>query len=454
MVEIRPQPAQSQFLSSSADIAIYGGAAGAGKTYAILLEPLYHYDNPQFSAVIFRRTYPEIKNPGGLWDVSFDIYPHCGGVPHESNLSWTFPSGAKVKLSHLQHDKNRLAWQGAQIPLIEWDELTHHSEQSFWYLLSRNRSLSGVRPYVRATTNPDADSWVADLIDWWIGGDGYPLPERSGVPRWFVRVGGELVWANSRDELVDAHPDTLPKSLTFISATIEDNQILLQSNPEYRANLQALHPVERERLERGNWRIRYEAGTVFDRSWFELVDSIPPSVEQVRGWDIAATDKSIAKKGSFYTAGVKLVRVDGVTYVADCVWRQISPAEVPRWLGQIAAQDGPRCRVAYELEGGSESRIASETVFADALKNYNAKAVLPRGSKVERATPLATAAFQGKVRVLRSAWTDQFLAATQGFDGSPKPLVNDLVDAASLAYNQLIEGDLSRFGSSYSKLYG
>lgn len=453
MREVAPQPAQSRFLQSTAQIAIYGGAAGAGKTYAALLEPLYWVGNGGFSAVIFRRTYPEISAPGGLWDTAFELYPLCGATPRETDKTWVFPSGARVKFSHLQHAKDRLGWQGAQIPLIIWDELTHQEEEVFWYLLSRNRSACGVVPYVRATTNPDADSWVARLIDWWIGEDGYPVPSRSGVVRWFVRHGGELVWGDSAAELSERFPALAPKSLTFVSATLDDNPALLAVNPEYRANLQALHPVERERLERGNWRVRYEAGTVFDRGWFQLVDGAPPVADVVRAWDIAATDKAIAGRGAFYTAGVKIGRMGDTAVILDVVWQQLSPAEVPRWIGQIAAADGVRVRVAYELEGGSESRIAASTVFADALKGYQATAVSPRGSKVERATPLATAAYQGRIQVVRAGWTDQFLSAAQAFDGAPRPLVNDLIDAAGLAYNQLLEGDLARFGTSYQKLY-
>src|SRR2546430_27433 len=97
-VELRPQPGpQEAFLKSSADIAVYGGAAGGGKSYALLLEPLYHVDNRRFRCVIFRRTVPQLKLEGGMWDTSLQIYPMAGATGYSQALEWRFPSGARLK---------------------------------------------------------------------------------------------------------------------------------------------------------------------------------------------------------------------------------------------------------------------------------------------------------------------------------------------------------------------
>ncbi len=158
---LRPQPGpQETWLSSGADIAIYGGSAGGGKSWALLFEPLRHVANPGFGAVIFRRTMPMITNEGGLWDESMGLYPLAGATPMIGSHDWRFPSGANVGFRHLQHEVTKLDWQGAQVALIGFDELTHFTESQFFYMFSRNRSMCGVRPYIRATTNPDAASWV------------------------------------------------------------------------------------------------------------------------------------------------------------------------------------------------------------------------------------------------------------------------------------------------------
>jgi len=275
-IAIRPQPGpQEEFLSTAADIAIYGGQAGGGKSYGLLLEPLRHIGVPGFGSVIFRRTTPQIRNKGGLWDESGGLYRLLGAAPREQMLDWTWANGVTVKFAHLEHEGNKNDWQGAQIPLIGFDELTHFTESQFWYMLSRNRSVCGVRPYVRATTNADATSWVATLIAWWIDQDtGYPIPERAGKLRWFIRVNDELRWADDPAELRTLFPEIVPKSLTFIPAKLEDNRILQAKDPSYRANLMALPTVERERLLGGNWKIVW-GNTPFPADKFQRGD--PPS---------------------------------------------------------------------------------------------------------------------------------------------------------------------------------
>ena len=169
MEVIRPQPKQEEFLSNPADIVIYGGAAGGGKSWALLYECLRHVGNPRFNAVIFRKNSPQIMNAGGLYDASQEIYRKYPGAFTRKTPApmWRFPSGAKVYFRHLERDDSVFSWQGSEICLLEFDELTHFSEKQFFYMLSRNRSTCGVRPYVRCSCNPDADSWVANFIQWW-----------------------------------------------------------------------------------------------------------------------------------------------------------------------------------------------------------------------------------------------------------------------------------------------
>ncbi len=240
---------------------MYGGAAGGGKTWALLLEAMRHTRNPDYGAVIFRRTSPQITNEGGLWDEAGRLYPLAGGRPKVGELQWVFPAGSVVTFRHLQHESNKYDWQGSQIPLIGFDELTHFTESQFFYMLSRNRSTCGVYPYIRGTTNPDASSWVKRFLAPWLDRK-YPDPARSGEIRWFVRVDGKILWARTRAELVERHPGSLPKSCTFVRASVFDNPALLKRDPGYLANLQAQTPVERARLLDGDWDVVNE-GLVF-----------------------------------------------------------------------------------------------------------------------------------------------------------------------------------------------
>jgi hypothetical protein len=123
---ISPQPGpQAEFLRTPADICIYGGAAGGGKTVGLILEPLRHVGRvANFTAVFFRRTTPQITNPGALWDETLNFYPRLGGTPHLGAREWRWSRGGKIKFSHLQFDTTVYDWQGAQIALICFDELT------------------------------------------------------------------------------------------------------------------------------------------------------------------------------------------------------------------------------------------------------------------------------------------------------------------------------------------
>jgi len=431
-----PQPGQQElFLNSPADIALFGGAAFCGKSFSLLLDFARpeNVATPGYDAVIFRRTYPQIRNAGGLWSESLGLYPAIGGRSKESSLEWEFPAGSFVRFRHLEYEKNVYDWQGSQVVRIGFDELTLFTEYQFWYLLSRNRSACGVKPRVRATCNPDADSWVARLVDWWIDAEGYPIAERGGVLRWFVRLHGDLVWADSAEELREQFPEIEPKSFTFIPAKIGDNPIGLARDPGYLANLQAQHPVDQARLLLGNWKAKLEAGRVYNRQWFKVVPAAPQGGIEIRFWDLAATARAIARSTSFYTAGVKLKVVAGDVYLLDCRYEQLSPSEVDQLICDTAAQDGPACWVRWEREGGSAG-LLHEDQLVKKLVGFNAAGRHPTGDKVSRAVPVAADAAAGRVYLVAAPWNDVVLSALQSFDGSAKPLVNDIADALSGAW--------------------
>lgn len=449
-LEIKPQPTQQQFLSSSADICIFGGSAGGGKSYALLLECLRHIHNPGFGAVILRRTYPEIVREGSLLDTSMQIYPLVGGKLKRGSLEWIFPSGAKVSFQHCQYDSDILKFQGSQIALIALDELTNFvTDKVFWYLFSRNRSTCGVKPYVRCSTNPMSDSWVQTLISWWIDEDtGMAIAERSGVIRYFVRYQGELRFADTKTELIDKYPDLIPKSLTFVRSTVYDNQALLSVDPDYIASLQALHPVDRARLLEGNWKVREEAGKYISRDWFEIVDHYPNSGTIVRGWDFAGTEKQLKGDSPDYTAGVKMLRsLNDIYYVLDVIQLQISAANVNQFSLTTANQDSVGCKIRWEIEPGSAGKINSATLDK-MLKGFDAVGVRSTGDKLTRAKPFATAAAAGKVKLVRAAWNDKYLAELHAV---PDGKNDDMLDGSSLAFNELTR-PTRRMGSGSSSI--
>lgn len=439
-IAIGPQPGpQYDFLTTTADIAIYGGAAGGGKSYGLLLEPVRHYHNPLFGGVIFRRNSVQVRNEGGLWDESEKLYTLLKAHPREASMEWQFPSNARIKFSHLEYEKTVYDWQGSQIPFIGFDELTHFTEKQFFYMLSRNRSTSGVPGYVRCTCNPDADSWVRKFIDWWIGPDGYPIRERSGKIRYFVRIDDNLMWADSREELTTTYGSAhIPKSVTFIPSKIQDNAILMNKDPAYMGSLMALSRIERLRLLEGNWNVRPSAGMYFQRDWFEIIDTMPASpMRQVRYWDRAATKPHENNKDPDYTAGLRLHKyLNGLYVVNHVVTLRDGPLAVERLIKNTATQDGIGVDVYVEQDPGS-SGVADAANYIRLLAGYNVHARKVSTDKVTRALPVSAQAEAGNIKLLRGPWNDAFLNELENF---PEVGHDDQVDTFSGAFNEMSTG--------------
>src|SRR5712664_3079796 len=373
-VTISAQPGpQIEFLRTPADICIYGGAAGGGKTVGLILEPLRHVGRvANFTAVFFRRTTPQITNPGALWDESLNFYPRVGGTPHLGVREWRWPRAGKIKFSHLQFETTVYDWQGAQITLICFDELTHFTAHQFFYMVSRNRSTCGVRPYIRATCNPDADSWVADFLAWWIDPEtGLPIPERAGVLRYYIRVSDKIVWADRPEELMQhlPRPEDLPPcldpprpiSVTFIPATVFDNPVLLQVN----------------------WKIRPAAGLYFKREWCAVVDEVPADLDVVRYWDLAATEKTEFNDPD-WTVGIKLGRdKNGGYWLLDMVRGRANPGDVDRLLLNVATQDGNRVGIGFGKDPGQAGK-SQALHLVRALSGFTVVAAPESGDKLTR----------------------------------------------------------------------
>ncbi len=458
MPEIRAQPGrQTQFLSSPADIVIYGGAAGGGKTYGLLLEGRRYSDVKGMTGTIFRRSYPEITNPGGLWPVSYEVYG-TGATPHEGELSWTWPSGAVLEFNHMQNDKALLKYDGAQLGFIGFDQLEHFTARQFWYMFIRNRSTCGVVPYIRGTCNPDPDSflvngpsgWGSGLISWWIDDDGWADLDRAGVIRWFVRRNESLRWGDTKEELLKLYPGSRPKSITFIPATVYDNQVLLDTNPDYLGNLEALPYVDRlrflgDREKGGNWKVRPEAGKVFNRAWFPIVqpDEVPAGGIEGDGFDFAATLKEQSGDDPDFTSRVRMKKVGGVYYVLDMWMERYSAGEIDSIVRSTVQQDAASAKatgsrrfiVRWEIEKGSAGLIFTAQMIRN-LNGYEAAGAPITGDKLVRAKPMAAQAGVGNVKLVAGPWNSQFLAVYHAF---PDVQHDDPIDAGSVIFNALAE---------------
>lgn len=415
------------------------------------MEALRHIDNPKFGAVIFRRNSTQVFAEGGLFDTAMTLYPQLGARPIKTpKPMFRFPSGAKVSFGHIEYEKDLLSWQGTQIPLIMFDELTHFSMSQFFYMLSRNRSTSGVSGYVRATCNPDSESWVASFIQWWWDENtGYAIPERSGVLRYMVRRDNEIFWGDTREELWERFDLRTKdergevKSVTFIASTLQDNKILLKNDPGYLANLKALPTLERERLLYGNWKIKAAAGLFFKREQVTMIETLPDDITRwCRCWDLAATDEAEGGDPAF-TAGVLIgKRKNGKYVIADVINRRLKAAGVRDLIKNTAIADKAaykRVKVRLPQDPGQAGREQAES-YIKFLSGFNVVTERESGSKEARAEPLAAQWQQGNVEILIADWNEMFLGQMEAF---PEGKFKDMVDASANGFSELEKANVS-----------
>lgn len=450
VLQAQPGP-QFDFLASSADIVIYGGSAGGGKTFGLLLSPLHYKNVPGFGCTIFRRNFNQIYAEGGLWDEATKMYQSIRGAqPKMSSNRWVFKNKegkilSKVTFAHIERDDALTKWQGSQICEICFDELTHFSEKIFFYMLSRNRSTCGVEPFIRATCNPDADSWVAKFIAWWIDPDtGYAIDERSGKIRWMIRRDEIIHWADTKEELWEKfdlkteEERAEPKSVTFIKSLIWDNQALLKTNPGYLANLKAMSQVERERLLMGNWKIKAAAGLYFKRTDVGDVLTVLPAdvIEWVRCWDLAATEKT-DKGDPAYTAGVLIgKRKNGRYIIADVINKQMSASDVRKTIKHTAQMDiakYKRVKIRLPKDPGQAGKEQAES-YIKFLSGFNVVTVAETGSKEARAEPMAAQWQAGNFDIMFGDWNEPYLTQLENF---PDSTFKDMVDASANGFAEI-----------------
>lgn len=440
---------QEAFLASKADIAIYGGAAGGGKTWALVFEAARHHRVQDFAGIIFRRYQTDVTGAGSIWELARELYRTMGARTREAprpDARWR--RGGAIEFGHLQHETTVYRHQGREYGFIGLDELTHFSEAQFWYMQSRNRSTSGVRPYVRATTNPDKRSWVRTLLDWWIGPDGFPLPERSGVLRYFVRIDNQLVWGATPSEATagTGMPRSAARSLTFIPARLDDNKILVRADPQYRAILMSLPRVERERLLAGNWDVQVTRGDYFPRDAWRIIErhEAPKDIAwTIRAWDKAASIPNPKNPDPDWTVGAL---VSGTRRGELIVWDLIRfrglPHEVKDRMRQTAEADTAAIPIAVFQDPG-QAGVVDVSEMVAALRGFNVVSLPPvRGRASEHADvgrpdpkiialgPLSSDVRHGLVLLVRGAWIDPLLAEGEEF---PAGRHDDQLDAIALA---------------------
>ena len=330
----KPQPRQEAFMRRSEYECLFGGAAGGGKSDALVIEALRQVGKPWYKGLILRKTYPQLAE---LIDKSLNYYPRSfpDAKYNASSHTWRFPSGAKIIFGSMQHPKDRLNYQGQAYDYIGFDELTHFTYEEYAYLFSRNRPNGpGMRAYIRATANPGGigHGWVKERFI-------------TAAPP-MTPISEEIVWT-----MPDGTEQKSTQKRIFVPSLVWDNPALLQNDPDYVRRLAAMPEAERNALLYGDWDTF--SGQVFtewrndpehyeDRLWTHVVHpfripkdwavwcgldwgySRPFSV----GWYAVDHERRLYRIREYY----------GCTGTPN-VGLQMEPAEVARKIRQIEEDD-------------------------------------------------------------------------------------------------------------------
>lgn len=356
---------------------------------------------PGYAALLLRRTFPDLAQPGALIPRSFEWLSNTGAQWSSQRHTWTFPSGATVGFGYLAADNDVYQYQSSEFQFCGFDELTQFTEFQYTYMFSRLRKpdIMRVPLRMRAGTNP--------------GGTGH-------------------VWV--RDRFIrDGHAS----GRVFIPSALSDNPHTDQE--AYTKSLNELDHITRAQLKDGNWDVM-AGGRMFKRIWFEIVEpeQVPDDVEWCRAWDMAAS-KAEGTADPDWTAGAKigLHRATGTWYLADMRHERETPGVTDQLQAQTAQLDGRNVMIREELEGGSSGLSVVDKKQRTIFLGYNYRGSRPETNKIARAKPVSAAAEHGHFKVVRGPWNAAFLDEIELFP--QKGVHDDQVDATSLGMRSLSE---------------
>jgi predicted phage terminase large subunit-like protein len=393
---------QKVFLRTYSLEALFGGAAGGGKSSALLMAALQYVDVPNYSAILFRRTYADLALPGAIMDrFQAWISEHEDIKWNANNYTAVFPSGARISFGYLNNSQDYLRYKGAEFQFIGMDEVTEIREADYRYLFSRLRRpasgpLAKVPLRMRSASNP-APNWVRQR---------------------FIIEGKE-------------------QGRIFVPSFLTDNPGIDAAS--YRQSLQALDPIERKRLEEGDWWTT-TLGSMFDRESVVLLDQneipeLSSMSRAVRFWDLAATEPSSTNPDPDWTVGTLMMFDQGIAYILDVKRARVKGEKVEQLIAQTAYEDGHAVPVRMEQEPGSSGKALVDQYARYVLPGYDFLGMRSTGDKVTRARPFAAALANGNVRAVRGPWLTDWLDELSTFPEACDH--DDQVDSATGAFTHL-----------------
>ena len=439
-----------KFLNCKSDYIIFGGGAGSGKSHQALMLMLKYKDDPNFRGVFIRETSTQLSQAGGLFQEAQAMWGKWFGAKFKTHpqMTATFPSGAQVQFKVCGADRDINNFDGGQFSAVIFDEAQNHTDTQIRYLESRIRSKAKGPHQLIATCNPRRDSHLMPFVNAYLDQvTGIPIPELSGIERYYGTYAGTLVIGETKEELEEKYPGIKPQTYTFISATVRDNPAMKILNPGYVARLENLKRVERERLLLGSWFAKEESSGYFKREWVTMVDHPPAKVTaRLRGMDLASSLASEANSNPDWTASVLMSRTAEGRYTVEHVERYRSlPDGVLKNIVKTAKMDyefyGDHVPVVLPKDAGAGGATA-HTFF---VRHLSERCVIVRtdvqsghSGKLQRFLPFAALAEAGLVDVVRNVeWNEMYFNELEDFNNT-RNVKDDMFDSTSSAAKALM----------------
>lgn len=416
---------------------------------------MQYVDVPGYAALIIRKDYVQLKDEGGLIDISHDLLDKTDAHWSEQDKKWTFPSGASLTFRHLEYERQKYRYQGSAYQFVAFDELTHWStSKPYTYLFSRLRQPDSACVHCdgKLEWSVDADEYVhkdsgstcdvAECIPFERAPDGMSLLDVPLRMRAGTNPGGEgHEWVYTRFiepwEKWKNEEAPVP-TRKFVPARLWDNPYLNWDS--YVESLSELDDVERDQLLAGDWHVT-EIGGMFDPDWFMVVnrDNVPADAKWVRNWDLAATEPNQTNKDPDWTAGALCALHEGTMWIVDMQHFRKHPAEVEEYIGKAAVRDtnqlAKKPPIRMEQEPGASGKLTINTFGRSVLLGYDFDGQPSSKDKEGRAKLWAAPAKRGQIRIVQGDWNKSFLTEARNF---PKPgYHDDQIDAVSGAWEYL-----------------
>lgn len=419
---------QNQFINSTAFECFYAGGNGAGKSWALCLAALRHYEDPYYRAVLFRNTMPEVT--AVLLEETKRIYPLVGGVFNHREYTWKFPSGARIRLTYMKDVKDIMKHLGTEYQFIGFDELVTFEENQFTQLIKRLRSSRSSAPCViRATSNPYKD-WVFYRYNYWLNHSHTDCVQQELVGTGQCPYSGQII---------ELSPDGESKGIItqVIMGKTADNINLTSQTPDYENTLKSGNKLEVAYYYYNDWTVRPSQGLYFKRELMPIIDAAPAFFNKiVRAWDLAATINGD------YTVGVLMGEYNKQYYILDIQRDRLTPDAVEKLILNTAILDEDKYGTKLKISLPKDGKVI-ESNYSKLLAGFNFefRSEKTQGrsgdttAKEVRAQPVSAQVLAGNVKTIRGSWNGAFYDELEDF---PKGRHDDQVDAFSGAFNSLI----------------